>query len=220
MKFTDLAFLPLCRMNEVCRYSSVYQETNEKLSDHIVDVMMMSYILANKLSSDYGEDLDIGLLLEKCLIHDIDEVITGDIPRNTKYATDACHKELNIVAEKAIKLIESDTGLILEDIWSSAKEGKEGLLLSITDMFSVVKKCITEIELRGNYTFLKVVVELEAHLKDIIHYIGENETYNEDASKFLIDIISDAYVEIKRIHSKYKDYMTKYHIRENIIERK
>ena len=38
VNFTTLAFNPMSRMNEVSRYSSVYQETNESLAEHITDV--------------------------------------------------------------------------------------------------------------------------------------------------------------------------------------
>lgn len=219
MKFTDLAFTPLCRMNEVSRYSSVYQETSEKLSDHIVDVMMMSYIISTELNNK-GESLNIGLLLEKCLFHDIDEVITGDIPRNTKYATPACKEELSVVASKAVDAISDMTNgsLDIRDLWETAKEGKEGLVLDISDMLSVAKKAVTEITLRGNLTFLKVVSELNDHLNNMIVKVSKvSSSLLPESVVYLTNLLIEANVEIVSILDTYSDYIDKYHIKENII---
>ena len=207
-------------MNEVSRYSSVYQESSESLAEHVTEVCMMSYLIAKYMTTHYDLKLDIGVLLEKCLIHDIDEVITGDIPRNTKYATRQVHKELNRVSDKAIELMEKMTGITLNEVWSEAKEGKEGLILKTVDMLCVAKKCITEIELRGNLTFLKVVSELETHLSNMIScsqkFVKIFE--NAPATDYLVDLISQAKDEVTTIRVKYQSVIDKYHIKENVIE--
>lgn len=216
--FTTLAFSPLGRLNEVSRYSSVYQECNESLSEHTADVSMMSYLIARTMNNECYESLDIGTLLEKCLLHDIDESITGDVPRNTKYATNEVHETLDTVASRAVSMIE---GLVnidnLQGIWSTAKEGKEGLILKVSDILVVVKKCITEISLRGNLSFLKVAVELEKHLKTLRNSKRFREL-SPEARKYLVEIIDQATEEIVVIRVKYQDMINKYHIRENVIE--
>lgn len=219
MNFTTLAFCPLTRMNEVSRYSSVYQERNETLSEHTTEVSMMSYLIALELRNHYSESVDIGILLEKCLLHDMDEVITGDIPRNTKYASRLVHKEMNNVATRSVQLIEGMLSLDLKETWQNAKDGKEGLILKIVDMLCVAKKCITEIELRGNLTFLKVVSELETHLSNVL--VDErlnSEFVKEDARKYLKGLITQAKDEITTIRVKYQNVIDKYHIKENVIE--
>ena len=220
MKFTDLAFNPMSRMNEVYRYSSVYQETNERLSDHITEVSIMSYLIAKELESSYHEELNLGVLLEKCLLHDIDEVLTGDIPRNTKYATNQVHTELNKVADQAVdtivRMMPSTSDL--KSIWSSAKDGKEGTILAIVDMLCVAKKCITEVELRGNLTFLKVITELEGHLSRMLQKDILRSEFSSDASLYLAQLIKDAKDEITTIRVNYRHLIDKYHIKENVIE--
>lgn len=219
MKFTDLVFNPLMRMNEVCRYSSVYQDTDEKLSDHIVDVMMMSYLIATNLVTNCNESIDMKLLLEKCLFHDIDEVITGDVPRNTKYATYSCKKELNTVAESAVDLISELSSASVKSLWKSAKSGNEGQILEVADMLSVAKKCIIEIELRSNLTFLKVITELETHLSNMIADLrADCSGLNLESSLVLIDILQEAQDEVKYIRIKYDSYINKYHIKENVLQ--
>lgn len=219
MKFTTLAFNPMCRMNEVNRYSGVYQETNESLSDHITDICMMSYLIARKLN-EYGEEVNIGILLEKALLHDMDEVLTGDIPRNTKYATDRAHKELEKVAESAIYDIQTIVGIdSLYDIWSNAKSGKEGIIVKISDMLCVAKKAMTEVELRNNLSFLKVVSELESHLNHMIDSSSKwsSEFKCNDSYDFIVNIIKDARDEITTIRVKYNHIIEKYNIIENVL---
>lgn len=219
MNFTTLAFNQMSRMNEVCRYSSVYQETNESLAEHVTEVLTMSYLIAKNLEK-LGEKIDKGVLLEKCLLHDMDEVLTGDIPRNTKYATDAVHKELNLVAEDAVRLIEKTLGDIqIFDAWKSAKEGKEGVVLKIVDMLCVVKKCITEIELRGNRSFLKVVTELETHLTNMINSSDKYFAFDKQESVDLLKkLVSEAKDEITTIRVRNQHIIDKYHIMENVIK--
>lgn len=206
-------------MNEVCRYSSVYQETSESLAEHVTEVLTMSYLIAKNLEK-FGERIDKGVLLEKCLLHDMDEVLTGDIPRNTKYATDAVHKELNLVAEDAVRLIEKTLGDIeIFDTWKAAKEGKEGVILKIVDMLCVVKKCITEIELRGNRSFLKVVTELETHLTNMVNSTDKYSVFEKAMSvSFLRSLVIEAKDEITTIRVKNQHIIDKYHIMENVIK--
>lgn len=216
MNFNELAFNPINRMNEVSRYSSVYQETDESLAEHITEVMTMSYLIAYEMASKYNEKISISSLLQKCLFHDIDEVITGDIPRNTKYATSEVHSELNKVAEGAVRLIEDSVHIPIFEVWDTAKEGKEGKILKVVDMLCVVKKCITEINLRGNLSFLKVVSELEGHLSNTLNSSVYDE-FTEDAGAYLKSLVSQAKDEVTTIRVRYQDTITKYHIKENVI---
>lgn len=221
MNFITLAFSPLCRMNEVFRYASVYQNDPESLGEHTNEVSMMSYLIAQKMNKMYSEGIDIGVLLEKCLLHDADEVITGDVPRNTKYATTTVRIELNVVANKAVRMIEDSTecdGML--STWEDSKNGKEGVILKITDMLCVAKKCITEVELRGNLSFLKVATELEKHLNRLIAHLDDIKSYgfSEGSYRLLSDLVCQSRDEITVIRAKYQNFIDKYHIRENVIE--
>lgn len=220
VNFTTLAFNPMSRMNEVSRYSSVYQETNESLAEHITDVSVMSYLIAKTIQSNFTDDIDLGTLLEKCLLHDIDEVITGDVPRNTKYATNNVHDNLDQVASDAVDLIEKYIGVGgICEVWDFAKEGKEGAILKIVDMLCVVKKSITEIELRGNLSFLKVVTELETHLTTMLSCDEVYKRFDDERTrKFLKNLVSQAKDETVTIRVKYQSVIDKYHIKENVIK--
>ena len=190
--FINLAFSPFGRTNEIIRYSSVHQEMPESLAEHITDVSMMSYLVARYITEEIGDEINIGLLLEKCLLHDVDEVITGDIPRNTKYATETSKGVLEQVAIEAIdQMIQSNITLAgCSTIWRCAKEGKEGFILKVVDMLVVVKKAIIEIELRGNLTFLKVVKELETHVSKLLQSFDSKCPFdNPETSQYLYSLV-------------------------------
>ena len=66
-KLKELSFNPLMKSEEVIRYSGTYQAQPESLAVHVCDTSMLAYMIAVHLNS-YGEGLNLGLLLEKCLL--------------------------------------------------------------------------------------------------------------------------------------------------------
>ena len=74
-------------MSAIKRYSQLHLLKSESVMEHTGFVCLFAYILCEKINSvsDEEDKLNIGIALEKAVIHDIDEVVTGDIPRPTKY---------------------------------------------------------------------------------------------------------------------------------------
>lgn len=220
MKFVELAFSPFSKMNEIKRYSSVHQETEETVSDHITEVSSMCYLIAKEMINNYNESLDIGILLERCLLHDLDEVVTGDIPRNTKYASEDAHFQLNLVSESIINKLEKSLGVPILDPWKNAKSGKEGLILKVADLLVVVRKTMTEIDLRSNLAFLKVSIELQDHLSEICKNFtkkSKNLGFNGKSIDFLWSLLYDSKFEIERINNNYSYIINKYKFDANIL---
>ena len=94
----ELLKMKSLKMSEVIRYSGLHSTKPEDLASHTLEVQLLCLRVYNELVDDY--DLDESLsdrellefkveLLERALIHDIDEVITGDFPRPLKYYNDA-----------------------------------------------------------------------------------------------------------------------------------
>ena len=214
--FKKLSFNPLMRSEEVVRYSGVYQSQPETLSVHIADVSMMSYIIAQTLNS-FGENLNIGILLEKCLIHDLDETLTGDIPRNTKYANPKIKADLDElqdeVLEKILKYIPNDD---IIDKCKNAKQGKEGLILTLSDMLGVARRALQEVDLRGNRTFLKVVEELGYHL-DKLKTKVDVEEFLPASRDWIMNLIDDTIKTIHKLHSENYKYIDEYQISDNVF---
>lgn len=213
----DLLFSPLNRSNEVYRYSSVYQESRESLAEHITEVSILSYMIASEMVRR-GCQVDIKDLLEKCLFHDIDEVLTGDIPRNTKYASESAHENLSKVARAAvIKIQEVSRIPSLERIWSQSKWGKVGLILRISDMLCVVRKCIVEIKLRGNLSFLKVAAELVTHLDNLLKSHEKDFCDLGSSGTYLKTLVEGSRKEVRKILEESREETLSYHIKDLII---
>lgn len=163
---SELIKSPVFKSNRIIRYSGIYQAEQEALSEHIISVQMLSYLIAEDLS-EFGEDIDIGNLLEKGLLHDMDEVLTGDIPRTTKYATSQSKSILDEIALVKLKKLPKFKDHQI-DIWMSAKdETKEGVLIRLADFLDVYKKIILEINQLGNKEFLSVAEEFYVYCTSI-----------------------------------------------------
>lgn len=194
-EFLKMVNNPIFNTNATVRYSGIYQQKEETLSHHITDVSLLAYALTLKLNK-FGEDLDKGLVLEKVLLHDLDEVLTGDIPRSTKYYSEEGLTAMQGVAVDAMTKLSSiiDGGEEIFEIWDSAKKGKEGLVLKLADMICVTRKVITEIGLLNNNYFLKVAYEVcnyLTELKDTFDY----EPFCEESRDY-IDKLLNGCIEV------------------------
>ena len=218
-ELNSVVFSPLMRMNEVKRYSGTRLQEEESLSHHITDVSMMSYIVAKRLISN-NDSIDIGSLLEKCLIHDLDEIATGDIPRNTKYAIPGMKVQLDEVSGIAIKKF-SDSLLGFDDLyykWSDAKSGKEGYILQMVDMLCVVRKASIEVEVYNNLSCLKVVTELCTHLSKMKDKLYTSNLFNTESVLFLNSLLDESIDHIETLKHNYADICERYNITKHILE--
>ena len=208
------------RSDEVERYSGTRLSSTETLGQHITDMSMMCYIMAFKLKN-MGEDIDVGVLLEKCLIHDIDEISTGDLPRNTKYALPEIKESLDRVAEMAVQGYAETYGMPdLVEKWNTAKHGKEGLIVKVCDMLCVVRKAAIEVEVENNMSALRVTKELVRHIDDMRRSISPADSgfVTKGATNYIKTLLVDAYDFVDRINQKYEVIAEEYNITKNIIE--
>ena len=191
-EFLKVVNNPIFNVDGVERYSGVYQVKKETLSHHITDVSLLSYIIALKLNT-YGENLDKGLILEKCLLHDLEETLTGDIPRSTKYYCKSGLEAMQGVADDAMHKITDliDGSSEIFELWGTAKYGKEGMILKLADMICVVRKVMIEVGLLNNNYFLKVAHEVRGFLSELAK-TADLSVFCKDSQDYLHALISDA----------------------------
>lgn len=207
---------PFIRATDIKRYSGTDCIRVEDILQHTTQVMTISYILALKLS-ELNESIDIGRMLEKGLLHDIDESLTGDIPRPVKYYNEGVLKgarELaSVSSERLVRVIygfEDPEAIRMLTTMSRAKSDKEGLLIEIADLLTVSYKSYEELVLLGNKKFVKVAVESRAYLKELLARMYEeySDMYSKESLTYLSDIITDAMTTLKSITDPYKDIIT------------
>lgn len=218
-KFLQMVTSPVMRTDQIGRYSGVRQAEPESLAAHITDVQMMGYFLILKLNNEYGEDIDIGSFLEKALIHDIDEVLTGDVPRSTKYFNNDILRSMKNVACEAMTQMSNDCFQSdrVYKVWEESKSGKDGTIVKIADMLSVARKAMIEIEMLNNNYFLKVAYEVRAYLKEIADSLRVSSPYNPAATEYLISVILEAHDEIDRIWNSRKEIAERYGLLQNVF---
>lgn len=219
--FLELLNIPALNTDNAIRYSLMYQIKEESLADHIADVGVLSYLLTLRFNS-YGENLNVGDVLEKVILHDLDEVLTGDIPRSTKYYSDAGLNAMRGVALDAItKLAEGLPGSEgLVEKWKSAKQGKEGSVLVLSDMLCVARKVVTEVKILGNGYFLKVAYEMIDNLTELKKELesGELNKFNEDSRAYINQLIHDAIGVMEELTCG-DDRLTRYGVINNVFSK-
>lgn len=219
--FLELVNIPALNTDNTIRYSLMYQIKEESLADHIADVGVLSYLLTLRFNS-YGEKLNVGDVLEKVLLHDLDEVLTGDIPRSTKYYSEAGLDAMKGVALDAITRLANSLpgseGLV--DKWKSAKQGKEGSVLVLADMLCVARKVVTEVKILGNGYFLKVAYEMIGNLNELKKELesGELSNFNEDSRAYINQLIHDAIGVMEEL-TIGDDRLTRYGVINNVFSK-
>ena len=211
--FLELINCPALNTDNAVRYSLMYQTKPESLADHIADVSVLSYLLALRLNS-YGENLDVGKVL--------DEVLTGDIPRSTKYYSEDGLNAMRGVALDAITKLSE--GLVggegIVEKWKLAKSEREGAILVIADMICVARKTVTEVKILGNGYFLKVAYEMIDNLKGLRAELesGEMSTFNDQSKAYINQLIHDA-IEIMDELLSSDDRLSRYGVDQNVFRK-
>jgi len=201
---------PLMNLDHVYRYSGIKQQEMESIAIHTFEVQMLGTMIIDTLQNYHNEkDLDINKFLNLAFHHDLEEAITGDIPRPLKYHDSNIHESLNSIAELVAKDLFRNNFLDCSShykSWSDAKSGKEGLIVKLADTLTVVSKTIKEIELLGNKYFLKVALEVRYYLNELAKNIACTELdFNYHSKMYMNDLLLEASNHLGNILSKYSE---------------
>jgi len=127
-------------LSAVQRYSQTRLLNPESVMEHTGFNGLVCYVICERLN-ELGEELDTGLAVMKAMIHDVDEIITGDIPMPTKYYSTDITKSLKKLASDAIVDIAMNLNLPkMIKHWEEAKIGREGAVVALADIIAVVNK--------------------------------------------------------------------------------
>lgn len=148
------------KLASVQRYSQIRLNNPESVLEHTGCVTLTCYIFGIILESE-GYALDFSTLLRKAIAHDIDEIVTGDIPRPTKYFSEAVRSMFKAIEESGMNKVctdleigvDAEASLYMD--WHTAKNDTEGLIVSIADILSVVYKVWEEYMMYGNKTIAR-----------------------------------------------------------------
>ena len=187
------------RASRVMRYSSSRLTDPESLAIHTHEVLMIGVLLIDRIKEVSPEEvIDESLYMSKALSHDLEEISTGDVPRPLKYSSQEVRDSLQVIADSAARELFTDNFYDSKrwlNLWKNAKEGKEGHLLKLADLMTVLRKSIYEVDILSNLTMLDVVKNVAFYFKEILDKIDDFlSVYTEDSTKvYLRRVILESY---------------------------
>lgn len=133
------------------RFSKSHLQNDESVLEHSGFVCLMCYFIGNAINEHQPERINMGKLLSKAIVHDIDEAITADVQRTVKYHNDKTIQIFEEISREATEIISEDIcdkNILIH--WTESKKGDEGRIVALCDVISVIYKAYDEVVIRSN----------------------------------------------------------------------
>lgn len=203
MNLAEHIFTSIPDLSGVDRYSGISLVKSESVTSHIVQAFYIGVSVGMLVKKNCDIEFSIENFAYRCMIHDVDEFETCDIPRNVKYANPRILKELEAIAANSVAIISNRIKYDIYGDWSSCKDSSiEGRILRLADLLCVVAKVRDEIVYRRNLHMLPVAKGSIAHLKKLICEY-QNGPAIDVADATLTRIADDAVDLLKSIYNEY-----------------
>lgn len=181
----------------VKRFSRNHLVRPENLVHHVGVVSIICAYIVNKMTEHYEEELfstqECCSIMMRAVVHDMDEIITGDIVRPAKYSSGEMLALIKKLEEESIgKVIEKfDLPVRWEEDWHKAKQDIPGLVVKAADLLAVVMTCYREIRLYSNNQFISVAEECLPYMAETMEKFTQTEGYmNDDRTKKIVNFIN------------------------------
>jgi len=169
----------LFQMKNITRWGLMYNTRPENLSEHSMECAVLSHALALIGNRHFHRSYDPNRLLSAALFHDMNEVLTGDLPTPVKYYNariKESYKEIEETSlEKMLSLLDEETQRAYRDLLSLSPEEKR--LVKGADKLCAYIKCLQELG-RGNREFTSALTYNAKDLKKMglpeVDYFLEN----------------------------------------------
>lgn len=177
------SFFMINEFSSVTRYSKNRPMIQENDLEHTGWVALWSYLTAVDIQNKFDVQIDFAKLLSQSICHDLDETITGDILRPTKYANQTIEEEIKKTEAQAVCQIADFfthfPGIGKRDLftdWIIAKEIEtlEGLTVKVADIMSVVYKTWQEVLMMNNFCFISIAYEVKSALLPLSQELKED----------------------------------------------
>lgn len=184
------------RLRYITRYSTSNLLHRENVAEHSYYVSLYAMLLCRwvnkqsvttgQLSSDPIVAREL-IVLQRCLLHDLDETRTGDFQRPFKYK----NEKLRLAIEEAAgeEFVEAVRGIFPEDpifahqahdSWRNAKDDTpEGAIVAFADYLSVMSHLYAEIKCAN--------VSVMQHYKQLMEYTSKFDDSRFDFLRPLVD---------------------------------
>lgn len=170
-------YATISRMKYIERWALMRNTITENLSEHSLEVSMISHALCIIGNVRYGKNLDADKTAVIALYHDASEIITGDMPTPIKYYNKNIKEVFKSIEDEAnhqlVSQLPYDLKAAYEDIFFKKDNlDYEWKLIKAADKLSALIKCIEE-EKTGNREFIKAKEATEESLRQMSVNIPE-----------------------------------------------
>lgn len=178
------------RLAQIKRYHATPLHQNETVAEHSFYVAMIARAICGVLA-EKGIKVKTQEVLEKALIHDIEEMFSGDIIQPFKYSDPTLKgliDKLNLKSvEKAFEGLPPTLALHLKTLWKDyhAEATLEDKIVRISDRLSLIAYCLEQIRL-GNHFMIEILTN---GMKILSHY----------KFSWLVPIMGDIKKEIREL---------------------
>src|SRR5262245_5808158 len=135
------------------RFSNAKLTSPESVLEHTGGACLTCYFLIREIQQTDPDFLDAGEIMMRAAIHDVEELLIGDVPRVTKHADAVTRGIFDNMGRRAMEQITEDleisSGRTIRDDHFASKIGRSGIVVKLSDALAVVYKCHEERE-RGN----------------------------------------------------------------------
>jgi 5'-deoxynucleotidase len=185
-------------MSSINRYSQINLLHPESVLEHTGFVCFFTYLMCEEINACCDDKIDVGVALERATFHDVDEVVTGDIPRPTKYFSKESERIFNEIANQGIdQIIEEldvdsfsgDIGLKIKTNWKNSKNGPEGSIVALADLAAVVYKIWEEVVLLGNKKLILQGKQVFGYINEFSNSLEEMGHLSDDQKNIISSVI-------------------------------
>jgi len=159
------------RLSCIIRYNNTPKVVGESVAEHSYYVALMTMLISDYLETRHNVKVDKLKLMKMALLHDVEEIVSGDIIKVLKGG--GFGAELEKMNERSmqhiITVLNSEHGEKYYALWHEAKikEGStESMLVDFADWLAVISYSIKEVHL-GNEYFREI---LEFAVKSILKF--------------------------------------------------
>ncbi len=157
------------QMRNVIRWGTSHRSHDETVAEHHYYTTLYSMFIALDMMKTHN--LTLSKVMVRAMVHDIEESITGDVPRQFKHSSPAIAFAIEHGAREFVKTVfndlESNASDSLYEAWAHSKDHSiEGRIVKLADFLSVVSYTHQELS-SGNKILIKGIAEISTYWESI-----------------------------------------------------